>query len=134
MKLLLDTHVLMWALADDPRLSDKAADMINSPGNELFCSAISIWEIAFKHMLHPDAFDLSAPDMLTYCRDNQIRLLNLSAEHAGRLDSLIRSEDAPPHKDPFDRMMIAQAKTEGMLFLTHDRLMSYYDEPCVVIV
>ena len=134
MKLLLDTHILMWALADDKRLSEKARVIIEDERNELYYSVISAWEVSIKHALHPESFDLSEEDMIRYCEQNNILPVPLSVRHIPALQTLKRSDSSPVHKDPFDRMMIAQAKTDGMLFVTHDGLIAYYDEACIMIV
>ena len=134
MKLLLDTHILMWALAGDERLSAKAAELINKNSDQLFCSIVSIWEISLKHAMHPAEFDLTGEKMIRYCDENGIMQLPLFFRHIPALDTLSRPESAPVHKDPFDRMMIAQAKTDCLLFVTHDSLLSYYNEPCIICV
>ena len=134
MKLLLDTHILMWALADDARLSEKARSIISDERNELYYSVVSAWEVSIKHALHPESFDLSEEALIDYCEQNEILPLSLSIRHIPVLSSLKRSDSAPAHKDPFDRVMIAQAKSDGLMFVTHDRLIADYDEACILIV
>lgn len=134
MKLLLDTHILMWALAGDPRLPQKAVELINSNENELLCSSAAIWEISLKHAHDPNEFDLTAEKMIQFCEVNGIMQLPLFFRHIPALSTLQRPESAPLHKDPFDRIMIAQAKTDHLLFLTHDGLLRYYNEPCIIYV
>ena len=134
MKLLLDTHILMWALSGDPRLSEKAVKLIDENADELFCSAASIWEVSLKHSHHPEEFDLSAEKLIQYCDENGILQLPISFRHIPALDTLSRPENAPFHNDPFARIMIAQAKTDGLFFLTHDGLIKYYEEPCIIYV
>lgn len=134
MKLLLDTHILMWALSGDPRLSEKAAELIDGNANELFCSAASVWEVSLKHYHHPEEFDLTAEKLIQYCDENGILQLPIAFRHIPTLDTLSRPENAPFHNDLFDRIMIAQAKTERLFFLTHDGLIKYYEEPCIIYV
>lgn len=134
MKLLLDTHILMWAFAGDPRLSQKAVELINDNENELLCSSASIWEISLKHSHDPNRFDLTAERMIQLCNENGIKQLPIFFRHIPALNSLQRPDSVPFHKDPFDRIMIAQAKTDHLFFLTHDKLLIYYNEPCLIFV
>ena len=134
MKLLLDTHILMWILTDDARLSEKARELVLNEKNELYYSVVSAWEVSIKHTLHPDSFDLTEEDLIQYCKENGVMSLALSIKHIPALSSLKRPANAPEHKDPFDRIMIAQAKTEGMHFMTHDSQIACYAETCVLPV
>ena len=134
MKILLDTHMLLWALSDNKKLPKKAAEIIDDPENSLFYSVISVWETAIKHMRHPDKLNVSSAELVNYCLKSKIKSLSLSTAHIYTLETLSRPEDAPPHNDPFDRILIAQAKSENMLFLTHDDTLSYYNEPCIICV
>lgn len=134
MKVLLDTHIILWALADDEKLSQKARNIILSKENEIYYSTASIWEITIKHMLHPEHMKLSGKQISNYCQEAGYQMLPIKDEHAHTLETLQREERAPKHNDPFDRIMLAQAKEERMLFITHDSLIPYYGEECVVEV
>ncbi|MBQ9390041.1 MAG: type II toxin-antitoxin system VapC family toxin [Synergistaceae bacterium] len=135
MRILLDTHILLWAVTEDKKFPAKADVLINNPENEIFYSSISIWEAAIKRLKHPDNIaDLSSEELTELCDDAEFQELYLKAGHVSSLETLSRSEDAPPHNDPFDRILIAQAKSENMLFLTHDDTLSYYNEPCIICV
>lgn len=134
MNILLDSHVLLWALTDDARLSQKARDHIMDPDNFIFYSAASVWELSVKHTLHPESVAFTAEELIRFCDEAGLDALDVSVEHVLLLDTLKRPEDAPRHKDPFDRILIAQAKAEGMLFLTHDALLPYYNEKCIIPV
>ena len=134
MKLLLDTHILVWAFTDDFRLGKKAQDLINTNRDDLLCSAAAIWEISVKHSHDPYGFDITAERMIQLCEENEVHQLPVYFRHIPALGSFQRFENAPVHKDPFDRIMIAQAKADNMFFLTHDSLMKYYDEPCILYV
>lgn len=133
MKILLDTHILMWLFSGDDRLSQRALALINN-SDELLCSAVTIWEISVKHSHDPHGFDLTAEKMIHLCEKNGILQLPVFFRHILALSSLHRQEIAPVHKDPFDRIMIAQAKTDNLFFVTHDSLIKYYDEPCILFV
>ena len=134
MDILLDSHILIWALTNDQRLSDKARACIMDPDNTIFYSAVSVWELTMKHLLYPDEITFSGEELMRYCEDAGYEALDLTGEAAALLASLSRPKDAPRHKDPFDRMLICQANAENMLFLTHDELLPYYHEPCIVSV
>lgn len=122
MRVLLDTHALIWWLFDDPKLSPAARDVIRDPRNEVLVSSVSAWEVATKHRLGklPEAGDL--PDRFAhYVSAARFRELLVSISHAlaaGRLPG--------PHKDPFDRMLIAQALGERIGVITADPVFASY--------
>ena len=134
MNILLDTHILIRALTADDKLSGKAKDFIVNPDNIIFYSAASIWEISIKHALHPDKIPFSGKELSSYCTQAGYEPLDISDRHVFALESLKRAESAKPHNDPFDRIMISQAKAENMLFLTHDTLLPDYNEACIIPV
>ena len=134
MNLLLDSHVLIWALTEDERLSEKARHLILDPDNVIYYSTASIWEISIKHANHPDEIQFSGKELSAFCREVGFLQLEIRDKHVYALETLIRPEDARPHKDPFDRILLAQAKAENMSFLTHDALIPDYNEKCVIQV
>lgn len=111
MKLLLDTHMLIWAATNDPKLSYEAALLIENPANEVFFSAASIWEMTIK----ADKLPIDPGIFRTSLLRNGYKELSVSSEHALGVRLL-----PDIHKDPFDRIMIAQANVEGISFLTQD--------------
>ena len=128
MQILLDTHILLWALADDPALSQKARALLIDDRNRLWVSAVSIWEISIKHALGRGDMPLSGKDALGYCRSAGYRWLDIRPEHAAAV------EDLPLiHADPFDRLLVAQALTEPMKLLTHDAMLARY-HPDILLV
>ena len=134
MKLLLDTHILLWALTDDRRLPQSARSMILDPKNIIYYSVASLWEVSIKHSIHPETIPFSGKELDDYCRAAGYRELSVTAPHVFALETLARAETAPKHNDPFDRIMLAQAKAENMRFVTHDHLIPHYNEPCVEYV
>lgn len=134
MKVLIDTHIAIWSVLDDPMLSKTARDILLSSENEIYYSSASIWEITIKHMAHPEAFLYSGYHLAKGCDENGFIALPVLNHHSFALETLKRPENAPRHNDPFDRIMLAQAKAEGMKFLTHDSLIPYYNEPFVILV
>jgi PIN domain nuclease of toxin-antitoxin system len=121
MKFLLDTHLLLWTAGDPKRLSTKARKLINEPASELFFSAASLWEIAIKNGLGRDDFKVDARLLRRGLLDNGYSELPIGSEHAVAIDSL-----PPIHKDPFDRMLVAQAMVEGITLLTSDAVVAQY--------
>ena len=119
MNILLDTHVLIWALENNQTLSELSRNSIINGSNLVFVSSISVWEIGIKRSLGK----LDAPDnLLEEIREHRFSPLNISLEHAqlaGHLPHI--------HKDPFDRMLVAQAITEKLTLVTRDELIPKYD-------
>lgn len=134
MKLLLDTHILLWALSDDVQLPKKVSKLLENEGNEVYYSLVSLWEIQIKCLAHPSQMDFTAEQVAGYCVESGFYRLPISEEHIFCLQNLKRPEFAPSHKDPFDRLLICQAMTENMLFVTHDRLIPDYNESCIYSV
>jgi len=125
---LLDTHVALWAIADSPKLSKKARDMIESPRSSIWISAASVWEISIKHSLGRGDIPVSGQDALRYFRGSGYRFLPVDPEHAAAV------EDLPTHHhDPFDRILIAQALIEPMRLLTHDSMMARYSDTVIEV-
>jgi PIN domain nuclease of toxin-antitoxin system len=124
MKLLLDTHLLLWAASQPARLSRRARALIEDPENELFFSAASLWEIAIKRGLERQDFQVDARLLRRGLLDNGYGELPITSEHAVNTDHLPEL-----HKDPFDRILIAQANVEGITLLTDDRRVAAYPGP-----
>ena len=126
MKILLDTQMLLWALTDSPSLPAEAKAMILDAGNDIYYSVISLWEIEIKHLINPTNLPVSAEQIASICVDAGLQEIILQQDSVFKLSSLKRPELAPRHKDPFDRILICQAITGDMIFLTHDSLLSDY--------
>ena len=134
MRILLDTHILLWALENNPKLPERAYQLISDETNELFFSTASVWEITIKHLAKPDKMLISGEDLAHLCEQAGYNALPILNQHVFQLNTLKRPENAPPHHDPFDRMMIAQAKAEKIIFMTHDALLPDYSENCILYV
>lgn len=117
MRLLLDSHVVLWWAADDPQLSTEVRDEINAPANLVFLSAATVWELAIKHA----AGRLEIPaDLVSRALENGLRPLPIElAADAAALPA--------HHRDPFDRMLVAQARRESMTLVTADGAIRRYD-------
>lgn len=131
MKILLDTHVIVWYFDGDKRLPLKARCIIEDQSNEIYFSSLSIFEVDLKHMNHPEQMPYSGDEILNYCQQVGFKPLPLDIKHALAVKTLTRKEDAPPHRDPFDRLMICQAIVEDMLFITHDERIAEYVSPMI---
>jgi PIN domain nuclease of toxin-antitoxin system len=124
MRLLLDTHLLLWAAGEPGRLSIAARRLMKDAGNELMFSAASFWEIAIKRSLGRDDFQVDPRLLRRGLLDNGYSELLIGSDHAVALDGLPRL-----HKDPFDRILVAQAMVEGITLLTMDPLVAQYAGP-----
>ncbi len=134
MKILLDTYILIWLIADDSRLKETARSLLQDEDNEFFYSAISVWEIAIKQHLHPDEFTFSLDQLIQIARESDVQFLPLLETHALTWGSLQMKGGEPEHKDPFDRILVCQAISEGMKFMTHDSKIPLFDTDCVIEV
>ena len=126
MKLLLDTHILLWALTDDPKLPSVAKGLILDRRNLVFFSTASVWEVSIKHGAHPDKMPVSGSTLVRYCHAAGYEERPVTSRHVEALETLRREIDQPPHNDPFDRIMLAQEKSDGLRFVTHDSLLPAY--------
>lgn len=125
MKVLLDTHALLWSLSDDPQLSEAARRIFLDPEHQLFVSMASLWEMTIKIslgklILAEDWHELVSEQLNT----NGIQWLPIEPAHCLRVSRLPFH-----HRDPFDRMLVSQALEEGMSLLTRDRQLSLYEAP-----
>lgn len=134
MKYLLDTHILLWAVSDSPELPSKAREILSDYENEIYYSLISLWEVEIKHIAHPDKLIIGAKELAEYCEESEFNRLNFDLSQLLQLHTLRRNENAAQHKDPFDRILICQAKAEDLIFLTHDHLLKDYGERCVLTI
>ena len=131
-EILLDTHMILWAMLDDPKLNDKMRNIILDPNNTIYYSIASMWEVQIKYDIKK--MPISGIEFMHYCEQSGYHKLPIDDLHVVELAGLVRDEAAPYHNDPFDRILISQAKAEGFTFLTHDFLLRGYNEPCLVEV
>lgn len=124
MKLLLDTQLLLWAAGQPESLSRSALDLLEDEDNELLFSAASLWEIAVKKSLGRDDFQVEPRVLRRSLLDNGYSELPITSDHAVNIDAL-----PALHKDPFDRLLLAQALSEGITLLTADDQLARYSGP-----
>lgn len=121
MRILIDTHILLWALLEPARLTGVHQALLESPEHEIFFSATSIWEIAIKRALHRPDFDAEPEIIRAAGLATGFRELPISGLHAAAVRHL-----PDHHRDPFDRLLIAQAKTEPMRLMSTDSVIGRY--------
>lgn len=124
MNLLLDTHILLWAAAGSDKLPTQAVELINNPTNRLYFSAASLWEVVIKSSLQRDDFHVDPHLLRRGLVDNGYVELAITAAHTLGVAHL-----PAIHKDPFDRLLVAQAEAEGFLLVTADALVAQYPGP-----
>lgn len=134
MRILLDTHIILWAIADTARLSDETIKLLESKDNEVFYSMASVWEVAIKHRIRPEQMPVSEETFVDLCQKTGFVPLSIKPEHIFLLKTLVRAKTAPKHNDPFDRMLLAQAKYEKLKLVTHDAMIPYYEEDFIISV
>jgi len=127
-RLLVDTHLLLWAVASSRRLPRGARALIEDPANEVYYSAASIWEIAIKSALRRKDFRVDVPALLAALARMGFVELPVTGAHAARVVQL-----ANIHRDPFDRLLVAQSVVEPLTLLTNDRLLARYGEGIRVV-
>lgn len=124
MKFLLDTHLLLWAAGAPERLTAEARALLESPQNELVFSAASLWEVAIKSGLGREDFRVDASVLRRGLVENGYLELPIAGDHVVAVASLPML-----HRDPFDRLLVAQAQVEGITLLTGDPLVAAYPGP-----
>ena len=134
MKILLDTHIALWALSDDDRLSKKARRLIFDTENTIYYSSVSVWEILLKNESPRNNLTLTPGDFIRYCEEAGYHQLSMTGKHVVEAEGLKISNPSINHKDPFDRMLLAQAKSEKCFLMTSDEKILMYKEKCVISV
>ena len=128
MKILLDTHLLLWAAGEPKRLSVTARRLIDNRDNELLFSSASLWEVVIKRGLGRSDFQVDPRLLRRGLLDNGYGELPILSGHVVAIESL-----PPIHKDPFDRVLVAQATVEGITLLTMDSVVAQYPGPVRIV-
>jgi PIN domain nuclease of toxin-antitoxin system len=124
MKLLVDTHLLLWAAYREDLLSAAAYDLLNADTHQLWFSTVSLWEVALKRAKHRSDFQWDPGPLRQGLLESGYLELQLSGSHV-----LAFATSAPQHRDSFDRLLLAQASAEGMLLMTADHELHRFDGP-----
>ncbi|MBQ4511877.1 MAG: type II toxin-antitoxin system VapC family toxin [Anaerolineaceae bacterium] len=138
MNYLLDTHILLWALAgknlSGKKLPDTVVNILYNPLNSIYYSSVNIFEIEIKRITNPQEKIPTGEDVIAFSRQAGYIMLPLSEEHALLMKTLQKDDTVRNHKDPYDWLLVSQAKYEGMKFITSDSKLKYYTEPCILSV
>lgn len=134
MRYLLDTHILFWAMSEENKIPEKILDLINNRENAIFFSIASVWEVVIKHEKNPQKMPVSGQKFLNECFNAGFIPLSIEYDHVLAVSNLHRSNNEPQHNDPFDKLLISQAKVEEMIFIAHDKLLAGYSEKCVMTI
>lgn len=134
MNILLDTHIAIWAISNHRNLPDKARELISDPDNNIYFSSVSTWEVLLKLDSPKNNLTLTPEEFVEYCEESGYYQLNMKSKHVLEAAALVISNVDKEHRDPFDRILLAQAKAENYSFLTHDSRLLLYNESCVIKV
>ena len=129
MDILLDTNVAIYAFARDKRLGDAALEILHDPFNAFYFSAVSVWEVVIKHGVDPSNMKIDGATFVSSCKQSGGFELPLTANQVTLSDTVL---DAMGHRDPFDNMLMAQAKINGLEFMTCDKAIVNYGLPFVI--
>lgn len=128
MRILLDTHIALWAITDSPRLNTTARELILSPDNTPYISSASLWEITIKHMLGRGNMPISGSQAAALFQASGYSELPVSHAHVTAIEKL-----PSHHADPFDRLLAAQAITEPLRLITHNEMLARYSDSIILI-
>ena len=128
MRVLIDTHILLWAITDPKRLSKHAESILLDTKNQIYVSAASIWEIAIKHQKSPLLMPIGPDEVIVASIESNFLMLDITAQHAAAVGKLPLH-----HADPFDRLLIAQAQCEPLTLLTNDAALAQYSELVILV-
>ena len=128
MRVILDTHIMIWAIQGSPRLSTVARDVINDDNNDVYFSSVSLIEISVKRKVHPESMPFNAREARKLFIESGYEELPIDSSHTEAMDDLPLL-----HRDPFDRMLLAQAQAEGMKLLSHDNRFPAYGDFVIVV-
>ncbi len=134
MKILLDTHIALWAVLKSDALTSETRKMLVSSDNKIYYSVISIWEVSLKHSINPQNMEVSPSEFRQFCQESGFIEIPVEYQHILALDSLEPKEGYSIHKDPFDRLLLAQAIVEEMYFVTHDSKIATFSSENVILV
>ena len=134
MNVLLDTHIAIWALTDDSRLSKKARDILLDIDNTVYVSAVSTLEVNNKRKSKNNNLEFTTAEFIEYCEAAGFIQLPLQSKHFLAENTLKWGGKGNEHKDPYDRLLLAQAKADNYHLITHDKMIPLFDEKCILSV
>jgi len=128
LNLLLDTHIALWSITEDPKLSAYALELISSPENTVWVSSVNVWEISIKNSRRKKLIPISGRKSLDFFRRAGYLFLSVEPQHT------VFVEELPDlHRDPFDRLLVAQALAEPMRLITHDSKVAQYNNTIILV-
>lgn len=125
MRYLLDTHIVMWALANHPKLKNDVRDILLNPKNEIYYSVVSPWEVEIKHLKDKERFTLTGKQLSFLCEQAGFINININTKRIEEIQN-VKTINNVEHNDPFDKMLLAQARSENMILITHDKKFKNY--------
>ena len=134
MNILLDTHIAIWALTDDHRLTKKARDLLMDASNNIYISSVSTLEVNNKRKSKSNNLEFTTEQFVDCCEEAGYIELPLLSRHFFAENQLKWAGEGEEHKDPYDRLLLAQAKSEKYRFMTHDSKIALFDENCIIRV
>ena len=134
MNILLDTHVAIWAMTDDKRLSKRARDIMLDPGNNIYYSAASVLEVEMKSRSKKSNLEFDVDEFVQVCHMSGYIHAPLQESHILRVRQLEWQGDGEEHKDPVDRILLSQAITDNMRFMTADSKIPLFKQDCVISI
>ena len=128
MKLLLDTHVAMWMIGGFDFIDKDVKELIMDNKNDIYYSTVTTWEIEIKHLKKPNKMMISGNNFANLCEQAGFININIKNEHINELKNIIPVDESIQHNDPFDRMLLAQARSENIILITHDKKFKNYND------
>ena len=128
MKLLLDTHVAMWMIGGFDFIDKDVKELIMDNKNDIYYSTVTTWEIEIKHLKKPNKMMISGNNFANLCEQAGFININIKNEHINELKNIIPIDESIQHNDPFDRMLLAQARSENIILITHDKKFKNYND------
>ena len=134
MKILIDTHIAIWAMTDRNKLPKEFLDKLKDLNNKIYVSIVSVWEVAIKNIKNNKKMPMTEKDFVDFCKGMDLEIMPVKLAHIMNLRNLKMKNENILHKDPFDRMMIAQCEHEDIEFWTRDENLKNYNYDKIYIV
>ena len=134
MNYLIDTHIAIFAMANQNELAKKFTNELANLNNRVFVSIASIWEVVIKSNKHPDKIPINEKQFIRYCEEMEFEFLPIKIKHITNIRNLKLKNKNIIHKDPFDRLLISQSQSENLIFCTRDTVLLNYDVTNIKIV
>ena len=134
MKILIDTHIAIWTMVTPNKLPKDFIEKLKDLNNTVYVSLASVWEVAIKNIKNKKALSMTEKEFVDFCRGMEFEIMPLKLAHIMNLRNLKMKDENISHKDPFDRIMIAQCEYEDMEFWTSDEVLKNYDYEKIFVI